>query len=159
MITQAGNLFKNTKGLTMWIGIDPGQSGGIAIIEETSCGVLVMSQKLKTTEADVSEFLAAFSGNAKFCLIEKVGATPQMGVCSAFTFGRSYGFLIGLLTAHKVPYEFVTPQKWQKAMGCMTGGDKNVSKSAAQRLFPSVRFTHANADATLLAEHCRRTHP
>jgi crossover junction endodeoxyribonuclease RuvC len=143
----------------MWIGIDPGESGGIAIIEDTSNGVLVMSQKLDATEADVSEFLERCGSSAKFCLIEKVGATPQMGVVSAFTFGRSFGFLIGLLTAHKIPFDFVTPQKWQKSMGCLTGGDKNVSKGAAQRLFPSVKMTHANADSILLAEHCRRTHP
>lgn len=143
----------------MWIGIDPGKSGGIAVIEETSSGTLVTSQKLDATEADVSGYLDVFALRARFCLIEKVGATPQMGVCSAFTFGKSFGFLIGILTAHKIPYEFVTPQKWQKAMGCLTGGDKNVSKAAAQRLFPQVRFTHANADAVLLAEHCRRTHP
>lgn len=140
----------------MWIGIDPGQSGGIAVIEETSSGVLVTSQKLDATEADVSAFLDVFAVRAKFCVIEKVGATPQMGVCSAFTFGKSFGFLIGILTAHKIPFDFVTPQKWQKSLGCLTKGDKNVSKSAAQRLFPSVRFTHANADATLLAEYCRR---
>lgn len=142
----------------MWIGIDPGKSGGIAVIEETSSGVLVTSQKLDGTEADVSSFLDSFAIRSRFCLIEKVSSSPQMGVCSAFTFGKSFGFLIGLLTAHKIPFEFVTPQRWQKAMGCLTGGDKNVSKSAAQRLFPSVKFTHANADATLLAEHCRRTH-
>lgn len=141
----------------MWIGIDPGKSGGIGVIEETSQGVLVTSQKLDATDADVSLFLDQFALTAKFCFIEKVGATPQMGVCSAFTFGRSFGFLIGLLTAHRIPFDFVTPQKWQKALGCLTGGDKNVSKAAAQRLFPSVTFTHANSDAVLLAEYCRRT--
>lgn len=144
----------------MWMGIDPGsKSGGIAVIEETSSGVLVTSQKLDATEADVSAFLDVFAIRSQFCLIEKVAATPQMGVCSAFTFGKSFGFLIGLLTAHKIPFEFVTPQKWQKSLGCLSGGDKNVTKAAAQRLFPSVRFTHANADATLIAEHCRRTKP
>jgi len=143
----------------MWIGIDPGIKGGIALIEETSSGVVVTSQKLEATEADVSDFLNRCAVVSRFCLIEKVSSSPQMGVCSAFTFGKSYGFLVGLLTAHKIPFEFITPQKWQKAMGCLTGGDKNVSKAAAQRLFPSVKFTHANADATLLAEHCRRTHP
>ena len=88
--------------------------------------------------------------------IEKVGATPQMGVVSAFTFGRSYGWLLGVLDALRIPYEFVTPQKWQKAMGCLTGGDKNVSKAAAQRLWPSLKITHANADALLIAEYGRR---
>lgn len=142
----------------MWIGIDPGKSGCIAVIEETSSGVLVTSQKLDATDKDVSDFLDVFALRAKFCLIEKVGASPQMGVVSAFSFGKSFGFLLGILTAHKIPFEFVTPQKWQKGLGCLSGGDKNVTKQCAQRLFPSVRFTHATADATLIAEHCRRMH-
>jgi len=140
----------------MWIGIDPGKSGGIAVIEQTSAGVLVTTQKLDATEADISKVLDVFSLQARFCMIEKVHATPQMGVVSAFTFGRSFGFLIGVLTAHKIPFDFVTPQRWQKSLGCLSGGDKNVTKAAAQRLFPSVRFTHATADATLIAEYCRR---
>jgi hypothetical protein len=42
-------------------------------------------------------------------------------------------------------------------MGCLTKGDKNVSKSRAQELFPSIKVTHAIADALLIAEHNRRT--
>lgn len=140
----------------MWIGIDPGSSGAIAVIEETSAGLLVTTQKLDATEADVSAFLDVFAIRAKFCLIEKIGASPQMGVCSAFTFGKSFGFLLGVLTAHKIPFEFVTPQRWQKALGCMSGGDKNVTKRKCQQLFPSLKVTHAIADSVLIAEHCRR---
>ena len=60
------------------------------------------------------------------------------------------------LCAATIPYEEVTPQKWQKALGCRTGGDKNVSKARAQALFPLQNITHAIADALLLAEYCRR---
>ncbi len=73
-----------------------------------------------------------------------------------FKFGASYGFLKGLLVGMQIEFEEVTPQKWQKAMGCMTKGDKNVSKSAAQRLFPREKVVHATADAMLIAEFCRR---
>lgn len=82
---------------------------------------------------------------------------PKQGVASSFKFGRSYGFLIGLLTGLRIPYEFVTPQKWQKAMGCLTHGDKNISKAAAQRRWPNEKWTHATADAGLIAEY-GRTH-
>jgi len=41
-------------------------------------------------------------------------------------------------------------------MGCMTKGDKNVSKRKAQELFPSMKVTHASADALLIAEYGRR---
>jgi len=41
-------------------------------------------------------------------------------------------------------------------MGCLTKGDKNVSKRRAQELFPALKVTHAIADALLIAEFARR---
>jgi hypothetical protein len=83
-------------------------------------------------------------------------ASPQMGVTSAFTFGKGYGGLLMLLTALDIPFDQITPRKWQTAMGCLSGGDKNVTKRRAQQLFPKLTITHAIADALLLAEFCRR---
>ena len=79
-----------------------------------------------------------------------------MGVVSAFTFGRSYGFLRGLLAANGIKREDVTPQKWQAELGCRSKGDKNVTKAKAQELWPNEKITHANADAMLIAEYARR---
>jgi len=90
-------------------------------------------------------------------MVERVHAFPGAGVTGMFTFGNFYGFLRGILTASGIPHEFVQPEKWQKAMGCLTRGDKNVSKAAAQRLFPKIKITHAMADSLLIAEYCRRT--
>ena len=67
--------------------------------------------------------------------LEAVSSSPQMGVVSAFSFGRGYGNLEMALTAAGIPFERVRPQVWQKALGCMTKGDKNVSKRKAQELF------------------------
>jgi hypothetical protein len=55
------------------------------------------------------------------------------------------------LTAAQIPFERVRPAAWQKALGCLTGGDKNVSKRRAQELFPQLKVTHATADALLIA--------
>jgi len=129
----------------VYIGIDPGKSGAIAAIVEHGESQYVHWFKNAETEQDISRWV-----------IENVHSTPQMGVTSAFTFGDSLGFLRGLLTAHQIPFEKVTPQKWQKVMCCLSKGDKNVTKAAAQRLFPREKITHANADALLLAEYCRR---
>jgi crossover junction endodeoxyribonuclease RuvC len=83
---------------------------------------------------------------------------PGQGVTSTFTFGEGFGKLQMALCAAKIPYQFITPLKWQKFLGCMTKGDKNVSKAAAQRLFPDIKVTHAIADALLIAEYNRRTY-
>ena len=91
-------------------------------------------------------------------MIEKVHSMPKQGVKSSFTFGQGYGFLLGCLTALEIPFEYVTPQKWQRYLGCLSKGDKNVTKQKAQELFPHLEITHATADALLIGEYLKRTH-
>ena len=139
----------------VYFGIDPGKSGGIAAI--WSDGMPATPHcKLNGTEQDIAEYFRDFDLTSARAILERVASSPQMGVVSAFTFGRSYGFVRGLLSAYQVPVTEVAPQKWQKAMECMTKGDKNVSKTRAQQLWPTLKITHANADALLLAEYGRR---
>ena len=148
---------------TYYIGVDPGQSGGIGILNEA--GNCVKSFKFKNqTDADISEmfdFLTDLKGvmdeNSIFALLEKVHSMPKQGVASSFKFGVSFGYLRGMLTAHRIPWDYVSPQKWQKALSCQTKGDKNITKAKAQRLWPYLKITHAVADALLIAEYCRLT--
>ena len=91
--------------------------------------------------------------------LERVHSMPGQGVASSFKFGQGFGNLEMALTAARIPFTYVTPQKWQKELGCLTKGNKNVSKSRAQQLFPHIKCTHAISDALLIAEYCRRTNP
>jgi crossover junction endodeoxyribonuclease RuvC len=136
-----------------YMGIDPGYSGAISVIDER--GNLLDTIKLKETEHDVADFVRKWDHLLMFALLEKVSAMPRQGVSSTFKFGTSYGFCRALLVCYKIPFETVTPAKWQQAMGCRSKGDKNVTKSAAQRLFPRIKVTHATADALLIGEHAR----
>ena len=139
----------------IYIGIDPGKSGAMALVWPDGKPALAIC-RFDATYADQAEWLASFDNGGVVAVIEKVSSSPQMGVVSAFSFGKSQGFLLGLLTAYKIPYHEVTPQKWQKAMGCMSGSDKNVTKHAAQKLWPHLKITHRDADARLIAEYGRR---
>lgn len=135
------------------IGIDPGTSGAIAVVD----GIYPPQwHKLDCTEGDAKSFLLSHDLTDSFAYLELVHAMPKQGVSSVFKFGQCYGFLRGLLVGLGIPFEEVTPQKWQKAMGCLSKGDKNVTKAKAQQLFPGVKVTHAIADALLLAEYGRR---
>ena len=140
------------------LGIDPGASGAVAFYGTTG-GVNgyggIETCALSGTERDVSNFLVQFR-NGTFAYIEKVHSMPRQGVASSFKFGMSYGFLRGCLISLGIPFEEVTPQRWQKAMGCLSKGDKNVTKARAQQLFPEIKITHAIADALLIAEYGRR---
>jgi crossover junction endodeoxyribonuclease RuvC len=143
----------------IYIGIDPGASGGIACIWESGAAD---AWKMPETERDVSQLLCQFSFgkhlelNDVFAVIEQVGPMPGNGVTGMFKFGMNYGFLRGLLTAFEIPFDEARPQKWQKAMGCMSKGDKNITKQKAQQLHPELKITHATADAILIAEFARR---
>lgn len=137
-----------------YIGIDPGKSGGIAVI--TTDGA-AYAYRMPETDRDLLDLLGDIGAEVSCAMLEQVHAMPGQGVTSTFTFGRGFGKLEMALCAARIPFELVTPQKWQKALGCLTKGDKNVSKAAAQRLFPTLKVTHAIADALLIAEYCRRT--
>lgn len=144
--------------MTGVIGIDPGKSGGIAVLGES--GNVRMVCKMPLTPHDLAEALSEY--RECFAIIEKVGPARgrdgrKQGVSSAFTFGFGTGVIHGVIAACGIPFEEVSPVKWQTAMGCRSGGDKNVTKARAQQLFPNVKVTHANADSLLIAEYARRT--
>ena len=142
------------------IGIDPGKNGGIAWIADGKACV----EKTPDTLKDLWEIIQSITHGLRCegellsfkAYIEAVSSSPQMGVVSAFSFGQGYGNLEMALTAAGIPFERVRPQQWQKTLGCMSKGNKNVTKAKAQALFPHLKITHATADALLIAEYGRR---
>lgn len=147
----------------MYLGVDPGTSGAIALVDGLgrSRGWI----RGDATDADLLAFLRAHWHGGGFAMLEEVGAKPRitegggrvsMGAKSAFTFGGSYRAMAMALLACGIPFERVLPRTWQTAMRCLTKGDKKVSKQRAQELFPNVKVALWNADALLLAEYARR---
>lgn len=133
------------------LGIDPGSNGALALIAGRKI-LDVLRLKDKTGQEIKNWIRHQKTLHVNLIgAIEAVGSSPQMGVVSAFTFGKGYGHLIGMLDAFEIPYEFVRPQKWQKALGCLSKGDKNVTKAMAHRTWPAYKATHADADALLIA--------
>ena len=136
------------------IGIDPGQSGAIAIINGQQ--VIEVAPLSKITPYDVLELLNRHKPMVAY--IEKVHAMPGQGVTSMFNFGENFGMLKMALAASGSRWHLVTPQAWQKDAGLIRTNKnesntdkKNRHKAAAQRLFPSEKITHAIADALLIA--------
>lgn len=141
----------------LYLGLDPGQSGAIAALMPN--GTVVCCITLKDTEHDICNSLRSLIEYHHTCaMLERVSSMPGQGVASSFKFGANYGFLRGLLVALQIPFEEVTPSKWQGYLKCRSKGDKNVTKAAAQRKWPSEKITHGNADALLIAEYCRQNY-
>ena len=146
--------------MKLYIGIDPGQDGCLAFIPENDMNkawAVKMPETLKDLWDEVTNYNHGLSDWEPVARLEQVHSMPGQGVSSSFKFGRGFGTLEMALTAAGITFEYVTPQKWQKALGCLTKGDKNVSKAKAQQLFPHLKITHAIADGLLIAEYCRRT--
>lgn len=149
--------------MKLHIGIDPGQSGGIAFIPDNN-PAKAWAMKMPETLADLWYELskheprwAGVDGFTVHACLERVHSMPGQGVASSFKFGQGFGHLEMALTASLIPFTYVTPQKWQKELGCLTGGNKSITKARAQQLFPHLKITHAIADSLLIAEYARRT--
>lgn len=144
-----------------YIGIDPGQHGGIAVL--LADGTVVEVCKMPSTPRDLYDFLSQYSKDS-FCVLERVGGMPGNGGSAMFNFGKGYGHLQMALVALGIPTEDVTPNKWEKTYQLGTCGKftktewKNRLKAKAQQLFPQLgkKITLATCDALLIAEYGRR---
>lgn len=146
------------------IAIDPGASGGIAIIELDGT---ITAVPMPATERDLYELLIRTTERSfsTVAFVEAVHSSPQMGVVSAFKFGQSVGAIRMACLASDIRVEYVSPQKWQKELGLLSKGrglgqgdtaKKNRNKAKCQELFPGIKVTHKIADALLIAEFGRR---
>lgn len=143
----------------IYIGIDPGKNGGIALLDDTN--------EVRVYPYSEETLIKKLKYDSKFfdvkCVLEKVNAMPNQGVVSMFNFGQNYGFIQGVLKAYNIPFELVPPQKWKKEFSVTS--DKNTSIEVAKRLFPQVNLKATErckkdhdgmAEALLIAEYCRR---
>ena len=144
---------------TVYIGIDPGQSGAIAVISPYGTYAIPYdTEEYLTTMRSAKD-----TGLQIRAVVEHVSSMPKQGVASTFKFGTNFGWLQGALAALNIPFELVRPQKWKKEFSCTS--DKNTSIEVARRLFPEVsllatpRCTKPHdgmAEALLMAEYGRR---
>lgn len=140
------------------LAIDPGANGGyMARVGDNS----PITGPLPDTEGDILlmvEMFALTPHEKKVCYLEnlvKFTGSPMPSSAMA-TYASNWGFLKGVLMAHKFQLVLVTPQKWQGAVGLGTSKGmtktawKNKIKAESQRLYPNVKITLANADAAMI---------
>lgn len=146
---------------TLFIGIDPGKKGGIAIID-TEINVAYTDPYSDKALIDLCSS-ASNHGQNVVCCLEKVGAMPGQGVVSMFSFGQSVGYIKGVLESFRIPYQEISPQKWKKEFGLSS--DKAVSAEVCRKLFPDISLLatprckkphDGMAEALLMAEYARR---
>ena len=140
------------------LGIDPGVNGGVAVLRPDGSIRLLEPFRPSMTHGELVEVVrdavhALHEDLSRSVFVEKVGTMPHDGRKGANTFGRVDGLIRGaLIMAHYPPVD-VLPMQWQAALNCLTGGNKNVTKRRAHEIWPSVKWTHAIADAALIARY------
>ena len=150
---------------SMRIGVDIGLLGAIAVLEDDLSPVSIfdmpimpMGKHQQVHGSEVAKILAPkvdFEGTMNTtCFIEQVSSMPGQGVVSMFNFGMSYGIVIGVCEALKIPVTFVRPNAWKKHAG-LINKPKAAARTLAQLYYPgldlSLKKHVGRADALLIA--------
>ena len=129
------------------IGIDPGLSGAIAVLENNRVlkilDMPVMSEGKKNKRQLNSAFLVSLikeniSNNEDVAVVvEQVNAMPGQGVTSMFNFGQTFGAIKGICAALELPIFFVRPSKWKKHFE-LINSSKDSSRTKAIEMYPKL---------------------
>jgi len=128
------------------IGIDPGLSGGIAVLENNRVlsifDMPVMSDgKKNKRQLNSAQLVTLIKENIKSSedvavIVEQVNAMPGQGVTSMFNFGQTFGAIKGVCAALGLPIFFVRPSKWKKHFE-LINSSKDSSRTKAIEMYPA----------------------
>ena len=129
------------------IGIDPGLSGAIAILEDNKVlsifDMPVMAEgKKNKRQLNSAQLVDIIKENIKInddiaIVVEQVNAMPGQGVTSMFNFGQTFGAIKGVCAALKLPIFFVRPSKWKKHFDLLNSS-KDSSRTKVIEMYPSL---------------------
>ena len=145
------------------IGIDPGKSGGIAVITDETVRVYPCPRTINDMATLVGICLTDVAPYRAKVFMEKVWAFPTDGRAGSFSFGENYGQWQGILSAHEVNPSLVTPKTWQSHFDIKKGLPKTIRKrilkDLAKEKCPETKgITLKTADALLIAIHGLEAH-
>ena len=129
------------------IGIDPGLSGAIAILENNKVlnifEIPVMSEgKKNKRQLNSAQLVKLLRDNITkneevSVVVEQVNAMPGQGVTSMFNFGQTFGAIKGVCAALGLPIHFVRPSKWKKHFE-LINSSKDSSRTKAIEMYPAL---------------------
>jgi crossover junction endodeoxyribonuclease RuvC len=147
------------------IGIDPGITGGLALLAYTGewpelvyaidMPVFALNgTKKQVNTVSLANTLSNWNYNGTQVFLELVGAMPGQGVVSMFNFGMSYGMVQGVVLALQLPLILVRPAAWKKRAGLLKA-EKDAARTKVLQLFPksglNLKKDIGKADAILIA--------
>jgi hypothetical protein len=146
------------------LGVDPGLSGAIAFYFPSEPGLITVEDVPVAGDAIDAAALTRRLAQLRptVAMIELATSMPKQGVASTFKYGRSFGTVIGVISALCIPYHFTSSGRWKKHF--RLDSDKEKARALALRLWPSAEcFTrkkdHGRAEAALIARYGAETLP
>jgi len=137
------------------IGVDPGFSGGITVLNATGLGPPFMvfdmptmpgaKGKTELNHALLFQYMNVhkLGGPSTTVWVERVHAMPGQGVTSIFRFGQQLGAIEMCAAAHEHQLRYVTPATWKAYF--KLSNDKSVARGEASRRFPQHAHMFARA--------------
>lgn len=148
--------------MSVFIGIDPGLSGGIAVItpqaytvhdmptmqigngrkRNATTGKMVDKVKNKYHITEIIRILtqvrdyAHEKGWPVEVWLENVHAMPGQGVTSMFSMGEGLGILQTIPICLQMPLNFISPVTWKRKIMAGQGKEKDAAVFKAQQIFP-----------------------
>ena len=129
------------------IGIDPGLSGAIAVLENDKVlkiyDMPVMAEgKKNKRQLNSAQLVNIIKENIKThdeinVVVEQVNAMPGQGVTSMFNFGQTFGAIKGVCAALSLPIFFIRPSKWKKYFE-LINSSKDSSRTKVIEMYPSI---------------------
>ena len=154
------------------VGIDPGLSGAIAILENNKVlnifDMPVMAEgKKNKRQLNSAQLVNIIKDSTKpddeiAVVVEQVNAMPGQGVTSMFNFGQTFGAIKGVCAALELPIFFVRPSKWKKHFE-LINSSKDSSRTKVIEMYPSLSSQLAKkkdvnkSDAILIARFYTET--
>jgi len=154
------------------MGIDPGLSGAISVVEIDS-GTLIDMIDMPTYKTptksrksghfehvdphQLSSLLDMYAGLTSLAVIEEPGAMPRQGLSSTFRFGHVCGLIHGILAGHYVPVIPVKPAVWKGAFGLSPDKDESIAMATDEyegfQWLWTLKKHNDRAEAALLASY------
>ena len=154
------------------IGIDPGVSGGISILENKKVIEIfdmptMIDGKKNKRQVNGSQVANIIKEGLNFnkevvVVVEHVNAMPGQGVTSMFNFGQSFGVIKGVCSALSLPIYFIRPTKWKKHFNLIKT-NKDASRTKVIEIYPEIssklskKKDSNKADAILIARYFNDT--
>jgi len=166
----------------MIIGIDPGKTGAITVLNNDAVvevaifdmptiregkkgkeqiDIVELGQIIRNLPTTATAFVEAQNALTRFD--PSLGRAVPQGAVSNFTLGKGFGAVLMGLAMAGIPFEEVMPKQWQKYFHISGSNTKEQAHGIAKRLFPTLEFTtprgrllDGRCDSLLIAEYGRR---